>query len=194
MPRSSTTAPISISRCATCCQSRFRSRTHHCGSPAAERDTIEAAGGWGMGALGFQFVSADEAHNWVAAYYDAYTRRLSMLADYATNPNIAVVCGFMCCPTDEEAHIKADGWTFFAFALRYYATHSPGEPGSVDLWKEYREFRRTPQGEKIHTGGLVGSPQTIRSKLPRLRGLARRSGDPAEPSGSEHPCRHLRQP
>jgi alkanesulfonate monooxygenase SsuD/methylene tetrahydromethanopterin reductase-like flavin-dependent oxidoreductase (luciferase family) len=134
----------------------------------SQRDTIEAAGGWGMGALGFQFVSADEAHNWVAAYYDAYTRRLSMLADYATNPNIAVVCGFMCCPTDEEAHIKADGWTFFAFALRYYATHSPGEPGSVDLWKEYREFRRTPQGEKIHTGGLVGSPQTIRSKLRRF--------------------------
>jgi alkanesulfonate monooxygenase SsuD/methylene tetrahydromethanopterin reductase-like flavin-dependent oxidoreductase (luciferase family) len=131
----------------------------------SQRDTIEAAGGWGMGALGFQFVSADEAHNWVAAYYDAYTTRLSKLADYATNPNIAVVCGFMCCPTDEEAHVKADGWTFFAFALRYYATHPPGEPGSVDLWKEYQAFRRTPQAEKIHTGGLIGSPQTIRAKL-----------------------------
>ncbi len=132
----------------------------------SQRDTIEAAGRWGMGALGFQFVSADEAHAWVAAYYNAYTKRLERLADYATNPNIAVVCGFMCCPTDEEADVKADGWTFFAFALRYYATHVPGAPGTTDnLWEEYQSFRRTPQFEKMHAGGLIGSPETIRSKL-----------------------------
>ena len=131
----------------------------------SQRDTIEAAGGWGMGALGFQFVSADEANAWVAAYYNAYTRRLDRLADYATNPNLAVVCGFMCCPTDEEAHLKADGWTFFAFALRYYSTRPPGEPGSLNLWEEYQAFRRTPQFEKMHAGGLIGSPETIRTKL-----------------------------
>jgi alkanesulfonate monooxygenase SsuD/methylene tetrahydromethanopterin reductase-like flavin-dependent oxidoreductase (luciferase family) len=131
----------------------------------SQRDTIEAAGGWGMGALGFQFVSADEAHAWVSAYFNAYTKRLNRLADYATNPNLAVVCGFMCCPTDEEAHVKADGWTFFAFALRYYSTRVPGEPGSVDLWGEYQSFRRTPQFEKMHAGGLIGSPETIRTKL-----------------------------
>ncbi len=131
----------------------------------SQRDTIEAAGGWGMGALGFQFVSADEAHAWVAAYYNAYTKRLERLADYATNPNIAVVCGFMCCETDEEANAKADGWTFFAFALRWYSTRAPGEPGSVDLWKEYEAFRNTPQFEKMHAGGLIGSPETICTKL-----------------------------
>src|SRR4029077_5578579 len=80
------------------------------------RDTIEYCGRLGMGALGFQFVSADEAYAWVNAYYNAFTKRQAKLADYATNPNIAVVSGFMCCPTDEEAHQKADGWTFFAFA------------------------------------------------------------------------------
>jgi len=131
----------------------------------SQRDTIEAAGGWGMGALGFQFVSADEANAWVAAYYNAYTKRLERLADYATNPNLAVVCGFMCCLTDEEAHAKADGWTFFAFALRFYATRAPGEPGSVNLWEEYQAFRRTPQFERMHAGGLIGSPETIRTKL-----------------------------
>jgi alkanesulfonate monooxygenase SsuD/methylene tetrahydromethanopterin reductase-like flavin-dependent oxidoreductase (luciferase family) len=130
----------------------------------SQRDTIEAAGGWGMGALGFQFVSADEAHAWVSAYYNAYTKRLARLADYATNPNIAVVCGFMCCPTDEEANLKADGWTFFAFALRFYATRAPG-PGKFNLWEEYQAFRRTPQFEKMHAGGLIGSPETIRTKL-----------------------------
>lgn len=131
----------------------------------SQRDTIEAAGGWGMGALGFQFVSADEAHAWVAAYYNAYTKRLERIAAYATNPNIAVVCGFMCCETDEQAHVKADGWTFFAFALRYYSTRAPSEPGSVNLWEEYQAFRRTPQFEKMHAGGLIGSPDTIRTKL-----------------------------
>ena len=108
----------------------------------SQLDTIETAGRWGMGALGFQFVSADEAHAWVAAYYNAFTKRLEQLADYATNPNIAVVSGFMCCPTDEEANVKADGWTFFAFALRFYTTHVPGDPGeTVNLWEEYQAFR-----------------------------------------------------
>src|SRR5207302_9560619 len=96
----------------------------------SKRDTIVEAGQWGIGALGFQFVSADEANAWVAAYYDAYTNRLAKIADYTTNPNIAVVSGFMCCPTDEEANVKAEGWTFFAFALRYYSTRPPGEPGA----------------------------------------------------------------
>ncbi|MGH9026829.1 MAG: LLM class flavin-dependent oxidoreductase, partial [Acidimicrobiia bacterium] len=131
----------------------------------SQRDTIEAAGRWGMGALGFQFVSADEAHAWVHAYYNTFTKRQERLADYAPNPNLAVVCGFMCCPTDEEANVKADGWTFFAFALRYYATRKIGEPGRVNLWDEYQAFRRSPQGEKMHAGGLVGSPETIRTKL-----------------------------
>ena len=131
----------------------------------SQRDTIEAAGRWGMGALGFQFVSADEAHAWVAAYYNAYTKRLSKLADYATNPNIAVVSGFMCCPTDEEANVKAEGWTFFAFALRYYATRPPGQPGAPSLWDEYEAFRGSPEAQRMHAGGLIGSPHTIREKL-----------------------------
>ncbi|MEY2468106.1 MAG: hypothetical protein QOF21_804 [Actinomycetota bacterium] len=132
----------------------------------SQRDTIEYCGQRGWGALGFPFVRADEAHAWVTTYYNAITKRLDKLADYVINPNIAVVCGFMCCPTDEEAHAKADGWTFFAFALRYYGTHVPGAEGTADnLWEEYQSFRRTPQFEKMHAGGLIGSPETIRTKL-----------------------------
>jgi len=131
----------------------------------SQRDTIEAAGRWGMGALGFQFVSADEAHAWVNAYYNSFTKRQEKLADYVTNPNIAVVSGFMCCETDEEAHVKAEGWTFFAFALRFYATHAPGTPGEINLWDEYQAFRASEAGQKMHAGGLIGSPETIRARL-----------------------------
>ena len=131
----------------------------------SQRDTIEKAGEWGMGALGFQFVSADEANAWVNAYYNAFTKRQKKLADYQTNANIAVVSGFMCCETDEEAHVKAEGWTFFAFALRFYATHKPGTPGEINLWAEYEKFRASDAGKKMHAGGLVGSPETIRERL-----------------------------
>jgi len=131
----------------------------------SQRDTIEMAGRRGMGALGFQFVSADEARAWVHTYYNAHTKRLDKLADYQTNPNIAVVCGFMCCETDEEALRKADGWTFFAFALRFYSTRAPGAPGSINLWDEYQAYRRSPAGQQMHAGGLIGSPDTVRAKL-----------------------------
>ena len=43
----------------------------------SQLDTIERAGRCGMGALGFQFVSADAAHAWVHAYYNAITKRLT---------------------------------------------------------------------------------------------------------------------
>ena len=87
----------------------------------SQLETISYAGSRGLGALGFQFVSADAAHAWVHAYYNGITKRLDRLADYEINPNIALVSMFMCADTDEEARAKADGATFFQFCLRYYA-------------------------------------------------------------------------
>ncbi len=131
----------------------------------SQLDTIEMAGRRGMGALGFQFVSAEAAHVWVHTYYNAFVKRQEKLADYATNPNIALVSGFMCAETDEEAFRKADGWTFFQFALRFYATHGPVEPGSVNLWEEYQSWKETPKGQQQRRSGLVGSVETLRRKL-----------------------------
>ena len=109
----------------------------------SQLSTIAYAGEKGLGALGFQFVSADAAHAWVHAYYNAITRRLDRLADYPVNPNIALVSMFMCAPTEEEARAKADGATFFQFCLRYY--NSPDRrrpaPGEVDMWSEYTRWK-----------------------------------------------------
>jgi alkanesulfonate monooxygenase SsuD/methylene tetrahydromethanopterin reductase-like flavin-dependent oxidoreductase (luciferase family) len=132
----------------------------------SQLDTIEMAGRRGMGALGFQFVSADAAHAWVNAYYNAFTKRQEKLADYQSNPNIALVSGFMCCDSDEEAMVRADGWTFFQFALRFYASHGAHiEPGSYDLWQEYQGWKETPAAQKQRASGLIGSPDTVRAKL-----------------------------
>ena len=118
-----------------------------------------------MGALGFQFVSAEAAEAWVNAYYNAFTKRLDPLCDYETNPNIAVVSQFMCAPTDEEARIKAEGSSFFQFALGFYNSHGPVDPGSVNLWEEYLVYRETPSGQKARLGGLIGSPATLRERV-----------------------------
>jgi len=132
----------------------------------SQLDTIEMAGCRGLGALGFQFVSAEAAHAWVHAYYNAFVHHRDLLADYQPNPNIALVSNFMCAPSDEEALARADGATFFAFSLQWYAKNPPVEPGSVNLWDEYLEFRKTPAGEKMHRArGLIGSPETIRRRL-----------------------------
>jgi alkanesulfonate monooxygenase SsuD/methylene tetrahydromethanopterin reductase-like flavin-dependent oxidoreductase (luciferase family) len=131
----------------------------------SQLETIRMAGMRGMGALGFQFVSAEAAHKWVGAYYNAYTQHLDKLCDYQTNPNIALVSPLMCAPTDEEAIKKSEGWTFFQFSLRFYNTHGPVAPGSVNLWDEYLAWRATPEGQKLSTTGLIGSPATLRERM-----------------------------
>jgi alkanesulfonate monooxygenase SsuD/methylene tetrahydromethanopterin reductase-like flavin-dependent oxidoreductase (luciferase family) len=127
--------------------------------------TIEMAARRGMGALGFQFVSPEAATAWVNCYYNNIVHNLDRLADYQVNPNIAMVCGFMCAETDELAYEKAAGWTFFIFALQYYSKNGYAEPGKLNMWDKYLEWRETPKAkEALHTG-LIGSPDTIRRKL-----------------------------
>jgi alkanesulfonate monooxygenase SsuD/methylene tetrahydromethanopterin reductase-like flavin-dependent oxidoreductase (luciferase family) len=136
-------------------------------------ETIEMAGRRGLGALAFQFLSADAAFAWVHAYYNAFTKRQQKLADYVTNPNIAIVSYFMCAETDEEARRRADGIPFFQFALRFYG-RQPGrrrpDPGTVDLWGEYEKWKReNPESHgRALQGGLIGSPETLRRKLRRF--------------------------
>ena len=116
-------------------------------------------------ALGFQFVSPEAARAWVARYYVNLTQNLEKLADYPANPNIAMVSGFMCAPTDEEAIEKAAGWTFFVFCLSHYGKHGIPAPGQGNMWELYQEWRRTPKAEETLRAGLIGSPETIRQRL-----------------------------
>jgi luciferase family oxidoreductase group 1 len=127
--------------------------------------TIADAGAWGMGALGFSFVSPEAARAWVHRYYNTLLHAPRRLADYAVNPNIAIVNGFMCAPTDAEAMELAAGWTFFIFALSYYGRKGVDAPGQGDLWREYQAWRGTEKAQAALRNGLIGSPETIRRKL-----------------------------
>ncbi len=127
--------------------------------------TIADAGRWGMGALGFQFVTPDAARAWVNKYYINITKNLERVTDYPINPNIAMVSGFMCCDTDEEAQEKAAGWTFFIFCLSEYGRNGIAAPGEGNMWKKYQDWRHTEQAQKALKSGLIGSPETIRNQL-----------------------------
>lgn len=131
----------------------------------SQLDTIIMAGRRGMGALAFAFLNPDAAQAWVNAYYNEYTKRMEKLCDYKPNAGIAVVAGFMCSETDEEAEAKADGWTFFQFALRFYNKYGPIDPGTVNLWDEYQKWKESPEGLEGAAVGVIGSPETVRNKL-----------------------------
>ena len=127
--------------------------------------TIASAGRWGMGALGFQFVSPEAARAWVHRYYTELTQNLDRLADYPVNPNIAMVSGFMCAETDAQALEKAAGWTFFVFCLSHYGRHGIPNPGEGNMWEAYQAWRHTDQAQQTLRSGLIGSPATIRERL-----------------------------
>jgi len=127
--------------------------------------TIGQAGQWGMGALGFTFISPEAAKAWVHRYYNNLLHHPVRLADYRTNPNIAMVSGFMCAETDEEAREKAAGWTFFIFALSRYGRKGIDAPGASNLWAEYQDWRHSDKAKQAVDNALVGSPATIREKL-----------------------------
>ena len=134
----------------------------------SQLDTIKYAAHRGMGALCFKFVNLAAAEAWVNAYYNNFIHNQEKLTDYQENPNIAVVGGFMCAETDEEAWRKADGWTFFQFALQLYGKEGPFEPGQVNFWERYQEWKATPEGQKRSGSELIGSPDTIRERLKEL--------------------------
>ncbi len=134
----------------------------------SQLDTIKYSAHRGMGALCFKFVNLAAAEAWVNAYYNTFLHHQEKLTDYQANPNIAVVGGFMCAETDEEAWRKADGWTFFQFALQLYGKEGPFEPGQVNFWERYQAWKATPEGQKRSGSELIGSPDTIRKRLKEL--------------------------
>ena len=148
--------------------------------------TIGQAGAWGMGALGFTFVSPDAAKAWVHKYYNNLLHNQQRLTDYPANPNIAMVSGFMCAETDEEAYEKASGWTFFIFALSHYGRKGIGSPGETNLWEEFQDWRHSEKAQKAFEGALIGS------EAPHVPGGARRPGHSVESGRQNQPCGYLR--
>ena len=135
--------------------------------------TIGKAGEWGMGALGFTFVTPEAARAWVHKYYNNLLNNSKKLTDYPSNPNVAMVSGFMCAATDEEAEAKAAGWTFFIFALSLLRPQRRRCAGHVRSLEGVPELEGRTGGEE---GAGVGPDRLARDDPPEAAPVPGRAG------------------
>ena len=127
----------------------------------SSRDSLRYAARYGLGALTFAFVDADEAKFWVEEYYDVFEKECEPLTQ-RVNPNIAMVSGFSCHDDEETAVARGlDGLRFFRFALAHYYHNGSQVPGETDIWELYRQ---TPQDPAEARAG-IGTPDQIREHL-----------------------------
>jgi alkanesulfonate monooxygenase SsuD/methylene tetrahydromethanopterin reductase-like flavin-dependent oxidoreductase (luciferase family) len=130
----------------------------------SQRGTIRLAARLGLGALSFAFISPDEARFWVDDYYATLAKECEPIG-YAVNPNIAFVTGFMCDRDAGKARAMGeDGLKFFAHALGHYYVFGQHQPGTTDIWANYRA-NPVDLGMLGAESACIGTPDEIRTKL-----------------------------
>jgi alkanesulfonate monooxygenase SsuD/methylene tetrahydromethanopterin reductase-like flavin-dependent oxidoreductase (luciferase family) len=137
---------------------------------ASRRETTMVAARLGIGSLGFGFETPEELGERAREYY-RLVREECMPIGHAINPALAVLCSFMCAPTDEQAVLRSrNGPGFFSYSLGYYynpMTGSRHQPGNANLYKRFmdlppeeRDGRQSLQASRLMT------PQEIAEKEP----------------------------
>ena len=125
------------------------------------RDSLRYAARYGLGALTFAFVDANEAKFWVEEYYEIFEKECEPLTQ-RVNPNIAMVSGFSCHDDEETAIARGlDGLRFFRFALAHYYHNGSQIPGETDIWQLYKQ---TPQ-DPVEGRAGIGTPDQVREHL-----------------------------
>ena len=127
----------------------------------SSRDSLRYAAKYGLGALTFAFVDAEEAKFWVEEYYEIFERECEPLTQ-RVNPNIAMVSGFSCHNNEETAVARGlDGLRFFRFALAHYYHNGSQIPGETDIWQLYKQTTQDPSEGRAG----IGTPDQIREHL-----------------------------
>ena len=127
----------------------------------SSRDSLRYAAKYGLGALTFAFVDADEAKFWVEEYYEIFEKECEPLTQQV-NPNIAMVSGFSCHDNEETAVARGlDGLRFFRFALAHYYHNGSQIPGETDIWRLYKQTTQDPAEGRAG----IGTPDQVREHL-----------------------------
>ena len=127
----------------------------------SSRDSLRYAAKYGLGALTFAFVDAEEAKFWVEEYYEIFEKECEPLTQQV-NPNIAMVSGFSCHDNEETAVARGlDGLRFFRFALAHYYHNGSQIPGETDIWQLYRQTTQDPAEGRAG----IGTPDQVREHL-----------------------------
>jgi alkanesulfonate monooxygenase SsuD/methylene tetrahydromethanopterin reductase-like flavin-dependent oxidoreductase (luciferase family) len=138
----------------------------------SQTETIRQTARWGMGALAFAFADPDATAAWVDAYYYEFVHNPERLEAYAPNPTLGGCYYFSCAATDAEALDKADGATFFEFALGKYARENTLPAGESRFWEDYLIWRETDKAvakqAALSKTMMIGSPDTLRARLDEI--------------------------
>ena len=127
----------------------------------SSRDSLRYAARYGLGALTFAFVDANEAKFWVEEYYEIFEKECEPLTQ-RVNPNIAMVSGFSCHDNEETAIARGlDGLRFFRFALAHYYHNGSQIPGETDIWQLYKQTTQDPAEGRAG----IGTPDQVREHL-----------------------------
>src|SRR5438270_810949 len=119
-----------------------------------------------LAALTFAFIDPAEAKTWVDDYYETFKRECVPIG-HAVNPNIAMVTGFSCHGSAEEARRRgSDGFRFFQFALGHHYVFGKHKPGRTNIWTAF-EAVRDQIGTEVLGGGAncIGTPDELRAAL-----------------------------
>jgi alkanesulfonate monooxygenase SsuD/methylene tetrahydromethanopterin reductase-like flavin-dependent oxidoreductase (luciferase family) len=123
---------------------------------SATLPAVEIAAKNGMGALAFRPLTAAEARQWVDRYYEVLANECVPIGE-AINANVAVVSGFGCAPTREEAVARfGPGLEFYDAALAHYYRFGKHRPGATDLTATLKRVR--PFLLREYPAMLGGSP------------------------------------
>jgi alkanesulfonate monooxygenase SsuD/methylene tetrahydromethanopterin reductase-like flavin-dependent oxidoreductase (luciferase family) len=127
------------------------------------RQTIHLAAQLGLGALTFSFLDPSEAKHWVADYYDTFKTECVPIGQ-TVNPNIAMVTGFMCHESEDEAVRRGlEGFQFFGYALAHYYLFGAHTPGATNIFENFR--RDGLQMPNPANRGGIGTPEQVRAHL-----------------------------
>ena len=127
----------------------------------SSRDSLRHAARYGLGALTFAFVDANEAKFWVEEYYEIFEKECEPLTQ-RVNPNIAMVSGFSCHNDEDTAIARGlDGLRFFRFALAHYYHNGSQIPGETDIWQLYKQTTQDPAEGRAG----IGTPDQVREHL-----------------------------
>ena len=133
-------------------------------------EAVQTAAANGMGALVFQFATAEKAKPMVDEYYRIIKSELCVPLGYAVNANICVVSALAIHHDRNEALRRGqDNFGFFGRVLKHYYVDGEHQPGYTSVGEMFDEERKIiaaqdPAAAGAPVGG-VGTPEEVRRHL-----------------------------
>ncbi len=126
----------------------------------SRQETIMTAAKFGIGALTFGFVSADDARNWTASYYRVLADAVPLT--YRVTPNVGFLMTTVCDRNGDRARRMAED-NAFGLSGRHYYVDGVHKPGRTNLWEMQQAM---PPEQKMNPfANAVGTPDDVRKVM-----------------------------